>query len=75
MNFPADIRASASRVKELHSLTGFELFNNERVQCDESMAWEFTALACKCLGAIGAYRVPNKETHAHVLITSVRRPG
>jgi hypothetical protein len=74
-HFPANVRASASRVKELHSLTDFDLFNNERVECDESMAWEFTALACKCLAAIGAYRVPHKEAHAHVLITSVRRVG
>ena len=73
--FPAPVRELSSRTKELHSITGFELFTNERVECDESMAWEMTALACKYLSAAGAYRVPHGETHAHVLITSVQRLG
>lgn len=72
---PAQVRELSSQVKELHSVTGFEIFANERVQCDESMAWEFTALACKCLSAIGAYRVPHGDIHAHVLITSIRQVG
>jgi hypothetical protein len=72
---PVHVRELSSQLKELHSVTGFDLFVNERVQCDESMAWEFTALACKCLSAIGAYRVPHGDIHAHVLITSIRQVG
>ena len=72
---PEHVRELSSQVKSLHSVTGFELFVNEHVKCDESMAWEFTALACKCLSAIGAYRVPHGEIHAHVLITSIRHGG
>jgi hypothetical protein len=72
---PSHVRELSSQVKALRSVTGFEVFANERVECDESMAWEFTALACKCLSAAGAYRVPHGEMHAHVLITSIRQIG
>ncbi|MDR2013393.1 MAG: hypothetical protein LBQ20_10260 [Rhodanobacter sp.] len=71
--FPLAVREQSSQIKELQSITGFELFTNERVECDESTAWELTALACKCLSAAGAYRIPHGEKHAYVLITSVQR--
>lgn len=72
---PSPVRAEAARTKELQTVTGFDLFANERVECDESMAWELTALACKYLSATGAYRVPHGEIHAHILITSIQRLG
>ncbi|MDR2240000.1 MAG: hypothetical protein LBE33_06100 [Zoogloeaceae bacterium] len=70
---PPAVREQSSRIKELQSITGFELFANERVECDESMAWELTALACKYLSAAGAYRIPNGEIYAYVLITSAHQ--
>lgn len=74
-SLPLEARRLASQVKELLDVTGFEVFANETVECDESMAWEMTAMACKVLAAEGAYRVPHAGLHAHVLLKSVRRLG
>lgn len=70
--YPSDVRNAASRTKELTELTGLELFHDELVECDESMAWEITALACKLLGAKGAYRMPHGHIHSYVLIAEIR---
>lgn len=70
--YPSEVREAASRTKELTQLTGFELFQDELVDCDESMAWEITALACKLFGAMGAYRMPHGPIHSYVLIAEVR---
>ena len=70
---PEPVRDSASKVKTLYELTGFDMFANEAVECDETMAWEITAMACKSLSALGAYRVPHGNVNAYVLITGIRR--
>lgn len=72
---PQSVRDSASRVKTLYDLTGFDMFANEAVECDETMAWEITAMACKSLSALGAYRVPHGNVSSYVLITGIRRVG
>lgn len=74
-SLPLKTRELASQVKALLDITGFEVFASETVECDESMAWEMTAMACRALSAEGAYRVPHAGLHAHVLLMSVRRFG
>ncbi len=69
--YPAEVREAASRTKELTELTGFEVFQDEFVECDESMAWEITAVACKLFDAKGAYRVAHGPVYSYVLITGV----
>ena len=71
-HFPAEVRDAASQVKGLHGLTGYEFFANEVEECDESQAWEATAMACKHLNAIGAYRIPHGEVFSYVLIREIR---
>lgn len=71
---PQPVRELSKAVMELHALTGFELFAQETIECDESMAWEIAALACKCLGKAGAYRIPHATLNGYVLIESVRFP-
>jgi hypothetical protein len=71
--YSAEIRAAASRIKQLAELTGYKIFQTDFVQCDETRAWEITALACKLHEAKGAYRVPHGKIHSYVLITDVKR--
>ena len=71
--YPERVLAGSARIRGLQELTGFKMFANEFVECDESMAWEITALACKFLGALGAYRVPHGTINSYVLITEARR--
>lgn len=70
-SLPFVVRESALRVKTLGDLTGFELFFDEQGKCDESMAWEIAAMACKHFSAAGAYRVPHANVDFYVLLTSV----
>jgi hypothetical protein len=70
---PQSVREWAAKVKELHTFTGLAMFATDAVECDESMAWEITALAAKYLSAMGAYRVPHRTLCAYVLITELRR--
>ena len=52
--FPEPVRQLSMAVKEPHSATGFDMFVQEAIECDEPMAWEIAALACKCLRKAGA---------------------
>ena len=74
-NLPDSVRRRAEDVKKLYKLTGFQLFERESIECDEKMAWEITAMACKCLKARGAYRVPHANLNAYVLITDIKHIG
>jgi hypothetical protein len=70
--YPASVIEDASRLRELTDLTGFGMFQTALIECDESMAWEIAALACKYMQAMGVYRVPHGAIHSYVLITEVR---
>ncbi|QXI30725.1 DUF6882 domain-containing protein [Pseudomonas vanderleydeniana] len=58
---PQALREKALPLKELQTITGFDLFASEEAIAleDESMAWELTALAVQHLGALGCYRAPS----------------
>jgi hypothetical protein len=71
--YPERVLIEAAEIKGLKELTGFNMFTEDFVQCDESMAWEIAALACKFMEALGAYRVPHGNINSYVLITEVRR--
>lgn len=74
-SYPTSIRDEASFVKKLYELTGYVMFNNEALECDESMAWEVNALACKVSNSKGVYRVPHGAINVHVVVTNVRNYG
>jgi len=71
--FPEPVQQMSRAVMELQAVTGFALFAQETVECDESMAWEIAALACKCLEKAGVYRIPHAALHSYVLIAHVNR--
>ena len=71
-HLPPDMRSQAAKVRDLYKVTGFDLFKDDPVACDEVMAWDIAALACKHLGTLGAYRMPNKDAHSYVLITDIK---
>ena len=53
----------AEKLKELESITGFELFGQEsafKIE-SESMAWELAAMSVKHLGVMGCYRTPSSQ--------------
>ncbi|MES9948590.1 MAG: DUF6882 domain-containing protein [Candidatus Thiodiazotropha sp.] len=70
-SFPSEIRSNAAIAKQLGELTGYELFTNERIECDEDMAWEINAMVCKLIGALGIYRVPHGALNMHVVLMEV----
>lgn len=71
--YPERVLVKAAQLKGLKELTGLTMFSEDVVQCDESMAWEIAALACRFMDALGAYRVPHGSINSYVLITAVRR--
>ncbi|MGN5354790.1 DUF6882 domain-containing protein [Ralstonia sp. L16] len=71
--FSEPVQRMSRAVMELQAVTGYEMFAQETVACDESMAWEIAALACKCLGKAGVYRIPHAALHSYVLIEHVNR--
>jgi hypothetical protein len=48
----------ARNVLEYGKKQGIKKLTLRKVECEESEAWEFTALACKLSGAQGGYRGP-----------------
>ncbi len=70
-SFPSEVREKAAVLRQLGELTGLEPFTNERVECDEDMAWEINAMACKFMGALGIYRVPHGAVNMHVVLTEI----
>ncbi len=73
--YPLEIRKKSEIMKELAKMTGFEMFNNPSIECDEDMAWEINAVACKFTNSQGVYRVPHGHINVHVIITDVTKCG
>lgn len=63
------LRAKAEPLKELESITGYELFGAfDTFEADEPMAWELAAISVKHLQAKGCYRAPSSDgTHQSFL--------
>lgn len=71
--YPDNVREESSFVKELYEHTGYTMFKNEGLECDDSMAWEISALACSISNSIGVYRIPHSSIDVYVVITSVQK--
>jgi len=74
-NLPDHVRVPSEAIKKLYDVTGYEIFKENSVECDEDMAWEIAALACKCLEAKGVYRIPHSNLNTYVLILEVEQFG
>jgi hypothetical protein len=48
----------AKQIRAFGEKHGIEKLTTKQLECDESEAWEFAALACKLCNAQGAYRGP-----------------
>jgi hypothetical protein len=59
----------------LAEFTGMDLFAQRAIECDEDMAWEITAMACKHAGLEGAYVAPHGAGSLFLLIAAMRRPA
>ncbi|MFZ5986352.1 MAG: DUF6882 domain-containing protein [Bacillota bacterium] len=67
-SFTEEIRREAERLKGLREITGYELFQNEGFDCDETMAYELTAIAINHLNAMGMYKIPGERSHLFVAL-------
>jgi hypothetical protein len=52
------LRRDARRVREHGETHGITALTTRELECTETEAWQFTALACHLCGAQGAYRGP-----------------
>lgn len=62
-SFAEEIRLEAETLKGLREITGYELFEKEGFGCDETMAYELTAMAVHYLNAMGMYKIPGERSH------------
>lgn len=60
--FPAKLREKAAKLKELETLTGFEMFGNEMADIEPDMAWEIAGMSLNLLNFDGVYRGPANNT-------------
>ena len=72
---PEAARVAAARIRELYELTGVEIFQQERFEADEQMAWELTAMAVAHLSAAGAYRGVAGHLFVFLAIDDIRAVG
>lgn len=67
-SFLPEIRSDSEKLKVLKKITGYDLFENNGFECDETMAYELTAFAVQLLNAMGMYRVPGERSHLFVAL-------
>jgi hypothetical protein len=54
--FPIKARDASKRLQSLHTLTGFQVFNEQGIGASSADAQDFAALAVHSLSAIGIFR-------------------
>ena len=74
-DLPENIINEAILVKGLYDITDYEMFRNETLECDEEMAWEICALACKYLEKLGVYKIPHGNINGYVLLKEIKKYG
>lgn len=68
----APLNEHAKKVLAYGKEHGISKLTTRKLKCDESEAWEFTALACKLSDAQGAYRGPTGPTLVFVTFGDVQ---
>jgi hypothetical protein len=71
-HLPEATRAHGYDHAALAAFTGVDLFAQRAIECDEDMAWEITAMACKHAGLEGAYVAPHGAGNLYLLIAAMR---
>ena len=67
-SFITEFKFRAKNLLELKHITGNDLFEENGFDCDETMAYELTALGVHHLKAIGFYKIPGERSHLFVAI-------
>jgi len=70
-DFPEKARETSKRLQELHTATGFQVFLDRGIAASLQDALDFSAMAARCVGAIGIFRVPG----APELFFAVHQPA
>ena len=70
---PEALRIKALPLRELQTVTGFDLFGEEEAFSveDEAMAWEIAAIALQHLNALGCYRAPSSSNGPTVFLAII----
>jgi hypothetical protein len=69
------VKQRIARVREFGLAHGIEKLIEPCWTADLNDAWEMTAIACRILEGVGAYRCPNETGYLFVIVTSVRYSG
>jgi hypothetical protein len=67
-SFTNEIREDSKVLKGLKEFTGYDVFEEDGFECDESMAYEAAAMALNYLNALGMYRIPGEKSHLFVAL-------
>ena len=59
-------------VKNYGETNAIRILTTPRIQCEESQAWEFVAIACKLGNSQGAYRGPHEGTFVFMTFDNVQ---
>ena len=62
------VRNDSLMLKGLKKITGYDIFGNSYLECDEAMAHELTAFAVEHLGAKGMYISPDGKNQVFMAI-------
>ncbi len=67
-----DLQEHAKLVRDYGKRNGIERLTTQKIECKETEAWEFAALACKLCDAQGAYRGPADPTLVFMTFSEVK---
>jgi hypothetical protein len=65
------LRQKSEKLKELHDITGMDVFMTPTFEADEKTAWEIAAMAVSHLACMGCYRIPTEHLYVFLGIDSI----
>ena len=68
---PEPCAKDAKLAREFGERYGLEEYTTRKIECDESLCWEFAAVACHLAGAQGAYRGPSGPANVFMTFGTV----
>lgn len=71
-SFTNEIRQDASILRGLKELTGYKVFEELGFECDESMAYELTAMALNYLNALAMYKIPGEKNDLFLALMGIK---
>jgi len=69
------MHTASSRIRSLHTVTGFRVFIDPGTQASPSAAQDLTALAVHILDAIGFFRCPSEGTVLYLAVHEFVQPA